>query len=771
MAHIEGKSLKDVIREGKLSIIDAIEFTKQICEGLHKAHESGVVHRDIKPGNIIIDRDNKARILDFGLATVAGEDKLTKTGSTLGTVGYMSPEQIEGKQVDHRSDLFSVGVILYEMLTGRRPFEGDTDAAVSNSIRNLTPEPVARYKSGTTGELQQIVDKALSKDPSLRYQHADGMLVDLKGLSLLTAATKSRIGLWMVFAALVLIVGSLLVFEPWNEKAKSPEKEKPMVAVLPFVNLGSEEDEVFADGITEEITSRLGMIPELGVISRTSATKYKNTEKALPEIAAELNVDYILEGTVQWDKSGDTDVVRITPQLIDCAKNTHVWTEIYDEVIHRKFQVQGDISSDIAAALDITLAKPLREAIYARPTTNDEAYTAYLRALEYDRLPGNNSANIDRAALMFEQAIKLDSNFALAWAGLAYSRLKRFAVFDRLSSQLNDARVAAQRSLDIDSKLAEGHLALGWYYVCNKQLNKALAEFDMAEKYRPSLARIYDHRAMALENRDGFTDESLREVLRAVRLDPLDGQLLTNVATVYLYRREIDKVIEFMDRAIAVAPDEPAGYATKAYMLTEAGYDPEVIRAIYNNPVYNSVNFRAKYQVNLEIATRNYESALAMLDTCDFKMPQQRRYFAIKRAWVFWLMGDTATARQIYDTMRVDMEQAVAKENRNNELDYVQLAVCYAVLGLRDKAVESAERALKYAAGLKITTFDRRTDLARIYTMVGEYDKAIDELEQILAVPNVLSVPALKMHPEWDPLRGHPRFQALIEKYEKAHGT
>ncbi|MCP4566594.1 MAG: protein kinase, partial [FCB group bacterium] len=217
MAHIVGKSLREVIKENKLSTNQAVELTMQICEGLHKAHESGVVHRDIKPANIIIDNENRARIVDFGLATITGEEKLTKTGSTLGTVGYMAPEQVAGENTDHRSDIFSVGVILYEMLTGRRPFEGDNDVAIVRAITDSTPEPIARFKSGVTGELQQIVDKALEKNAKARYQHADGMLSDLmrvkraqdSGQSLTPVATPSR--RFSVLSYVLLIVGIVAV--------------------------------------------------------------------------------------------------------------------------------------------------------------------------------------------------------------------------------------------------------------------------------------------------------------------------------------------------------------------------------------------------------------------------------------------------------------------------------------------------------------------------------------------------------------------------------
>lgn len=224
MAHIEGKSLREVIREGKLGIDDAVDLTMQILEGLQEAHEAGIVHRDIKPGNIIIDSKGRPRLVDFGLATVSGEEKLTKTGSTLGTVGYMSPEQVEGKKCDSRSDLFSVGVILYEMLTGHRPFEGDNDAAIVRAITDSTPEPVARYKSGTTGEIQQIIDKALSKDPSIRYQTASGMLADLRRPDrILRRRTPRNTGHWLsLAAAAIVIIGAVYFFagkkeSPWMQ--------------------------------------------------------------------------------------------------------------------------------------------------------------------------------------------------------------------------------------------------------------------------------------------------------------------------------------------------------------------------------------------------------------------------------------------------------------------------------------------------------------------------------------------------------------------------
>jgi len=257
MAHIEGKSLREVIKEGKLTVSEAVNLTMQICEGPNEAHTAGVVHRDIKPGNIIIDRKSKARLLDFGLATVTGEKKLTKTGSTLGTVGYTSPEQVQGEKTDHRSDLFSVGVVLYEMIAGRGPFEDEHEAAIHYNIVNEEPEPMSRYKTGVSGELQQIIDKALVKDPSLRYQHADDMLTDLRRLKLGVAApSKKSFGKILIPAAIVIIALLVLVLRPWKLEISSRQEvvaQENKLAIMCFNNLADPGDSLMLGEIATNL--------------------------------------------------------------------------------------------------------------------------------------------------------------------------------------------------------------------------------------------------------------------------------------------------------------------------------------------------------------------------------------------------------------------------------------------------------------------------------------------------------------------------------------
>ncbi len=761
MAHIEGKSLREVIKEGKLSINEAIEFTKQICEGLYKAHESGVIHRDIKPGNIIIDKDNKARILDFGLATVAGEEKLTKTGSTLGTIGYMSPEQIEGKKVDHRSDLFSVGVILYEMLTGRRPFERDNDAAVYHSITTSTPEPIARYKSGATGELQQIVDKALAKDASLRYQHADGMLSDLKRHKIIQSDTKkSRIGLWAA-VAVVMIAGVFLGYNGYfSGETDARQTERKMLAVLPFENLGGEEDEVFADGITDAITSRIANISGLGVIARTSVLQYKGTTKRIGEIGAELSVGYILEGTILWDKSGDTDRVRIIPQLIQVSDESHLWAETYERAMTGIFQVQADIASTIAEYLKIELLQKEREALEKRPTENMEAYQAYLIGRSHHK----DSLEIG----YYERAVELDSNFALAFAALSWAHSWTYIQnFDHTADRLSKARASVERALELDPALPEAHLALGYYYYWGfREYSKALIEFEIAEKGLPNDPRIPEAIAY-IWRRKGRFEEALRKQEEAFRMNPSDVNVSWNIVYTLIMLGEYSRAMQFVDNGILVHPERYEFHHGKFWLAIHQGDLIQARATLLDSP---PADWSEDDWIMLAVLERDYQTAI------DHLIPYRGKPLT---GWAgFWiadcvigsmyqLLGDSLNALRAFDSARVFLE------SHNDELCqyygfHSALGIAYAGLGRKEEAIREGRMALDVTPITKdaIVGSELTRDMAKIYTMVGEYDLAIDLLEQLLNIPNIpVSITMLRLHPDWDPLRDHPRFKALISTY------
>jgi len=564
MAHIDGQSLRDIIKKGKLSVSESISLTMQICEGLQKAHEAGVVHRDVKPGNIIIDKSDRARLLDFGLATVTGEEKLTKTGSTLGTVGYMAPEQILSKKTDKRADLFSVGVILYELITGRRPFTGENDVAVVKAITDATPEPIARFKSGVTGELQQVINKALSKDPSMRYQHADGMLADLRRLSVeSTGPKKNRTALW-VAAAVIIVVGAYFISKLLMDSQKPAQADPPVLVVLPFENLGSADDNYFADGIRYEIDSRLTTIKGMRVISQRSADKYKNTDKSIEQIGQETGADYILEATIRWDKSGEVDRVRIIPRLTKTSDNYLMWADNYEEQLVQIFAVQSRIADQIVLALGLTLVETDKTAPANAPTTNMAAYNFYLRGLEISSHTFNMS-DFSESIRMFDSAVALDPDFTLAWAhkSISHSTFNFFFTSIDAGYHKDEGLRAAQKALTLDPNLPSAKIAMGTYYnYIERDYEKALESFYSAESEVTSDAELSQSIGIVYM-RQGKWQDALSKLEEAVRIDPLNVRRYFYIANCLSMTRDYDEAFTYLDRALVLEPEN----ADAAYMI------------------------------------------------------------------------------------------------------------------------------------------------------------------------------------------------------------
>ncbi|UCC44822.1 MAG: protein kinase [Candidatus Zixiibacteriota bacterium] len=767
MAHIEGQSLRDVIKRGKLSVSDAVELTMQICQGLHKAHVSDIVHRDMKPANIIIDKEGRARILDFGLATVLGEDKLTKTGSTLGTVGYMSPEQVRGDRVDRRSDLFSVGVILYEMLTGRRPFEGDNDAAVIRAITNSTPEPVARFKSGTSGQLQQIVDKALSKDPSLRYQHADGMLADLKRVQAeSTPGKRSRIGLWIAAAAVVVVAGILLITRLWREPSGPGEPDRIMLAVLPFENLGSEEDEYFADGVTEEITSRLAMIRKFGVISRTSIIGYRNTQKSISEIGQELGVDYILEGTIRYDRSKDTARVRITPQLIRTADDIHIWAGRIDQPLEDIFEVQTEVAEEIAAALDVTLVQDEKEAVEDIPTQNMEAYQLWLQAGYHQRQPGYLRERSEMQLRLLERAVQLDTLFARAYARIAdlHATFYHFG-WDRSAERIAQAEASVARARRIDPDDLHTRYARGTiYYFCYRDYDRALEDYKWILDRFPSNRATIKKVAYILR-RQGKLSDALELLLEAQMLNPRSSNGAWEIADTYAFLRDYDLAIEYLMKAISLGPDNILAYETGASMYGVGFADLEGARRLLEmSPVK-----RPGAWILLFFFERQFDSALAYTDSLASGIIESQSTVSTRslyKAFVLQQMSRDSAAFEQFDSARVILEQHHAEGPEDYRI-VSALGQVYAGLGRRQDALEFAERAVALCpveADFLIGCRMKRGQLLT-HVMAGDMEGAMDILDYLLSIPSAVTLNGIKLDPRYDPLRDHPRFKALLEKY------
>ncbi|MFQ5798380.1 MAG: protein kinase, partial [Bacteroidota bacterium] len=771
-----------------------------IGEALQEAHSKGIVHRDIKADNIMVNAKNQIKVMDFGLAKLKGSLKLTRTSSTVGTLAYMSPEQVQGGEIDARSDIFSFGVVLFEMLAGQTPFRGEHEAAMVYSIVNEEPEPVQKYRPELSSEFLHILNKALEKNPEERYQSVSEMVVDLRRLK--KESTKfprpsmerqivdiestqkptephagfpkssSRKLLVIVGAAVIAIAVSLvMVFRsPFTSPTES-SSERKMLAVLPFETLGPAEQEYFADGITEEITSRLSGLSGLGVIARSSAMQYKKTTKTLKQIGDELGVAYVLEGTVRWETTPEGEKrVRVRPELIKVSDATQIWSQPYEAVFSGVFKLQSDIASQVANALGVTLLQPERESLEAKLTDNSEAYDFYLRGMDYFHRT-SDERDLRIAEQMFQRAVELDPKFASAYAKISslHSSMYWF-YYDHTEERVLKAEETAERALQIDPDLPDAHGAMGWYHYHGRlEYDKALKEFSEALKRQPNNTDVLLGIGAVLR-RQGKTEEALTNFRKAVEVDPRSATLNQNLGSTYRLLRNYSEAERFLDRAISLSPDWAITYRLKAwtYLMWEANI--EKARAALEEARQRKVGEQDPdiiYSlVMIDVFDGRYPSALNRLTAIRVNTFEDQFSFTPKElllASINGFMKRTQLERAYYDSARTMLEREIRKHPEDARL-HSALGIVYAGLGRTEDAIREGKRAVELLPISKEAWRGayRVGDLARIYTLVGEHDAAIDQLEQLLSMPSDVSVPLLRIDPVWASLHTNTRFQKLI---------
>jgi serine/threonine-protein kinase len=527
MGCYEGDSLRDKIKRGPLETDEAIDLAIQAASGMAKAHAKGIVHRDIKPANILVTQDGVAKVVDFGLAKLAGQVKLTREGTTVGTVAYMSPEQAKGEAVDQRTDIWSLGVVLYEMLSGVLPFKGDHEQTLIHSILQQEPERLTKLRKDLPPGLENLVFKALSKKPAARYQTMEQMLGDLKAIAdgLRPASGASlflrgrvlgmkKIHAYPALAGLmvVAVLAALFVFPKRGQAIDS-------IAVLPLANLSGDPDqEYFADGMTEALITNLAKIGALKVISRTSMMQYKGTKKPLPLIAKELNVDALIEGSVLREGGQ----VRITAELIQASTDQQLWAESYERDLRGVLALQGEIASAIADKVRVTVTSTERTRLTSARPVNPEAYEAYLKGMQY--WYKITAQDIDTALEYFELALKKDPNYAPAYAGISLVWIGRQQMGYTAPREAGPkAKAAALKAVELDSRLAEGHSALATVnYFCEWDWAGAEVEFKRAIELNPNYpdARaLYSHYLTIMKR----PEEAMPQIQRALELDPLNA--------------------------------------------------------------------------------------------------------------------------------------------------------------------------------------------------------------------------------------------------------
>ena len=701
-----GRTLTDIIDSKRVTPSEAVNIIVQVCEGLQEAHSAGIVHRDIKPSNVVLETSGHPKIVDFGLAAVQGAKRVTRTGSAMGTVGYMSPEQLKGAAVDHRTDLFSVGVVLYELITGKNPFTADNEAAVQNSILFDTPEPLARFKSGIPEGLQEVVDRALEKDAHVRYQSAADMVADLRRLRRRSSDSVGarRPGKWFspvgwfkyryVTISVIIVVVAAVFWELYRTGSPNAFAVQKHLAVVPFINLGGASlSQTMCDGLVETITSKLTQLAEFDGSLRVVPSSEVRERKVSSAGQARrvFGIDLAVTGSIQQYGDG----FRLTLNLVDAATQRQLRSAVVDETMSDMSLLQDSIVTELAQMLDVQLRPDTRRLMTVGRTSSSSAYYSYLRGRGY--LQRYESAEcLDSAESLFSAAIDQDSSFALAYAGLGEVYWQKYnlsmdirwvapaiaksvralemndqlapvlvtlGLIHRGTGQYEEAIRYLRQALKIDSLNNEAYIELASAYESLGLEKEAESTYLTAVRLRPDYWLNYYHLAFFRLNQ-GKRDEALKQTAIAESLAPIASYPYAFLGGLYIYLGETEKAKELLSRSIDLEPNYGAYSNLGAIYQTEKKY---------------------------ENAAQMYEHALKIRSS-DYRV-------WINLASIYDAMPDTREkSKAAYDSAIVLAEQNLAV-NPNSALTRCYLADCYAATGRRDKSLELARQAVRLSAG------------------------------------------------------------------------
>ncbi|HEX5964168.1 MAG TPA: protein kinase [Gemmatimonadales bacterium] len=780
MPYVEGESLRSrLTREGPLPVEEALRIAREAADALDYAHRHGVVHRDIKPENLLI-ADGHALLADFGISRALGAtgERLTETGLIIGTPAYMSPEQATGEALNGRTDIYSLGVVLYEMLAGEPPFTGPTaQAIIAKRMTGEVPSP-RRTRPAIPASVDQAVLKALAPLPADRFGSAADFARALSAPAAspelatvpVSSAGASGSRRRLPVSAAGLVLGFLLglgVLFAWLKTNSSETSTGPKrLAVLPFESLGSPEKEYFADGITDAVRGKLTTVPGLQVIARSSSSQYKQTSRSPKEIGRELDVEYLLTGTVRWDKGEDgRSRVQVSPELINVTDATAKWQQPFDAALTDVFLVQADIAGRVAEALGVALGAGDRQALAERPTANLAAYDAYLRGEETSGgLSTSGQVALQRAAIYYGKAVALDSTFALAWAQL--SRANSLIYFRGTGSRsaADKALQAAERALALAPGGPETYLAMGDYHAnISRKYAEALQQYAQGRRLTPSNAELLTATAL-VEQRLGRWDAALDHLDQARRLDPRSLFTARRYAFNLLWLRRYPEARAAYDRVVALDPNNLAAFQQRAILyLVEADLPraravlraapPEVEREAL-------VAYVATYWDLVWLLDEQDRSLLLRLTPTPFA--DDRGAWGLALAQAHALRNDRRLAQAYADSARMAFE---SREGGGEE-ERMYRAVALAYLGRTAEAVREGEQSLaeRPISQDAYTGAYYQHMLVRIYLLAGEPEKALDQLEQLLEIPYLLSPGWLRVDPTFDPLRKHQRFQRLVSE-------
>ncbi|MFC2141870.1 protein kinase, partial [Acidobacteriota bacterium] len=701
MEYVPGEDLKSMIRmTGQLGIRAVIKIAKQICEGLSEAHRLGVVHRDLKPSNIMIDKDGNARIMDFGIARSLKTKGLTDAGVMIGTPEYMSPEQVESKETDPRSDIYSLGILLYHMVTGRVPFEGDTPFTIGMKHKGEMPQNPKELNTQISDDLNRVILRCLEKEREKRYQNAGEVRFELENIEKGIPTTERIVperkpltskeitvtfGLKKLFVpaliSIAIVVIGYILWQVLPRKEAVPiESDLSSIAVLPFTDLSSQKDqEILCDGMTAEIITKLSGIQGWKVMNTASVMRLKNTEKDIKDIGQELDVSTILLGSVRKE----ADDLRVDVQLVNVEDRFQIWGNIYEQKLTRIFEIQSTIAEKVVRALKAELSPEEEERLQKSPTDNLEAYNLYLKGRWFWNK--RTKEGFEDAIKHFNDAIEKDANYAQAFTGLADS-YRLLGVYGHISEKegYQKSKLYIMKALEIDESLSEAHTTLAaimndyeWDWEGVKK------EYERAIQLNHNYGSAHQWYANYLSYIEGRHTEALNEAIRARELDPLSPIINQNVARRLYFARQYDQAIEEINKALKIEPE-------------------------------------------------------------------------------FWpshrVLGLSYLAKKMFPQAIKELEKAV--DLSGGSLDpLMRLGYAYAVTGNQDKAIQIINDLKSRSKDKHIPSIA----YAMIYVGIGDNDLAIELLEKAYEERSSELI-KLKVHPFYDSLRSDTRFIALLKK-------
>ncbi len=816
MEYIDGQTLQQELNIHKPEPEKALQYAIQIAGALAEAHEKGTTHRDIKPGNIMIDSRGRIKVMDFGLAKMKDDRTITQSGTRIGTAAYMAPEQIRGHPVDHRTDLYSFGVVLFEMLTGEHPFQEQDDITLSFTIVNHDPPLLSDLRPDLPQDLSRLVNRLLEKDPNKRYSSTETLAGDLKTcmeeLKKLSPVSSSKAMDRAAFSSLksvssrqqntgtneskdtssasytlnlptlrsvmglaglaggviiLLLIGYWLV-SVFRSPAAPPGNR---LAVLPLVSISqAPEDVQFTDGIHEELINRLAGIGDLTIIARRSVLGYPPGQRNLREIGKQLGVSSLMDGTVRkYDNR-----VRVSVQLIDVNSLATIWSGSFEENIDDIFAIQSSIARQVAGQLHASLTQQERERLEERPTESPLAYLLYMRGQEYLSRYGIEE-NLLAARQLFSEAVEEDPGFAQAWAMLTHTYCWLYWFYGNSPEHLERMKETAERAQLLNPNLPKTQLALGMYYYWSDTNHQTtLTHFKKALQSFPNQPMLHYMTALTYR-RLGNWELLIHHLNKTLVLDPLSAGIYTEFSWDYWMMRDYEKAGIYLNRMKELKLDKELSYHWYARLQLSKDGTLEGFEKWWNDiepedPVIAEPRWWGEYNTK----KRNWAEAIRGYRNVGEELVENTQAQYLLRDYLIGLclefQGNQTEAQSYYEQVKKRLEDL--RDVSPDEPRYrAELGKVYARLGEMEKAIHEGEKATELMPVSLNADIGPRFEmvLAEIYTWTGHEEQAIDKLEYLLSIPSRVHRNDLRLDPIWDPLRDHPRFQALITERDESY--